>query len=68
MGLSLVKPEKYRYEIIAKISEDAKKLQETVGVQCKVELSGLSNRVSWQRTDISQLTLYVPYQVQLTGC
>jgi hypothetical protein len=23
---------------------------------------------SWQRSDISQLTLYIPYQVELTGC
>jgi hypothetical protein len=68
VGLSLVTPEKYRYDIIAKIAEDAKKLQTSVGGQCKVELSGLSNRVSWQRSDISELTLYVPYQIQLTGC
>jgi hypothetical protein len=68
VGLSLVTPEKYRYDIISKIAEDARRLQSSVGVQCKVELSGLSNRVSWQRSDISELTLYVPYQVQLTGC
>ncbi len=68
VGLSLVTPEKYRYDIIARIAQDAKRLQASVGGQCKVELSGLSNRVSWQRSDISELTLYVPYQVQLTGC
>jgi len=68
VGLSLVTPEKYRYDIIARITEDAKRLQAAVGSQCKVEISGLSNRVSWQRSDISELTLYIPYQVQLTGC
>lgn len=68
VGLSLVTPEKYRYDIIARITEDAKRLQQAVGSQCKVEISGLSNRVSWQRSDISELTLYIPYQVQLTGC
>jgi hypothetical protein len=68
VGLSLVTPEKYRYDIIARITEDAKRLQVAVGSQCKVEISGLSNRVSWQRSDISELTLYIPYQVQLTGC
>jgi len=52
VGLSLVTPEKYRIEIISKIAEDAKRLQASVGGQCKVELSGLSNRVSWQRSDI----------------
>ena len=68
VGLSLVSPEKYRYDIIAKITEDAKKLQATLAAQCKVEISGLSNRVSWQRSDVSELTLYIPYQVQLSAC
>jgi len=68
VGLSLVTPEKYRYIIIAKITEDAKKLHSTVGTQCKIHLSGLSNRVLWQRSDVSELTLYIPYQVELTEC
>jgi hypothetical protein len=68
VGLSLVTPEKYRYDIISRITADARKLQTTVGSQCKIEIHGLSNRVSWQRSDVSQLTLYIPYQVQLTGC
>lgn len=68
VGLSLVTPEKYRYEIIAKITEDARKLRQTVGAQCRIQISGLSNRVTWQRTDVSELTLYIPYQVQLEGC
>lgn len=68
VGLSLVTPEKYRYEIIGKITEDAKRLREAVGPQCKVQISGLSNRVSWQRSDVSELTLYIPYQVELSDC
>jgi hypothetical protein len=68
VGLSLVAPEKYRYDIISKITEDAKKLREAVGSKCRVELSGLANRVSWQRSDVSELTLYIPYQIQLTDC
>ena len=68
VGLSLVTPEKYRYTIIAKITEDAKKLHSAVGTQCKIRLSGLSNRVLWERSDVSELTLYIPYQVELTEC
>jgi hypothetical protein len=68
VGLSLVTPEKYRYEIIGKITEDAKKLRQAVGARCKVQISGLANRVSWQRSDVSELTLYIPYQVQLMEC
>ncbi|HTD72921.1 MAG TPA: hypothetical protein VK652_05300 [Steroidobacteraceae bacterium] len=68
VGLSLVTPEKYRYNIIAKITEDAKRLHSTVGTQCRIRLSGLSNRVSWQRSDVSELTLYIAYGVELTDC
>jgi len=68
VGLSVVNPDKYRYEIIEKIAADAKKLQAAVGPQCRVDIAGLSARVSWQRSDVSQLTLYIPYEVQLTAC
>jgi hypothetical protein len=68
VGLSLVTPERYRYDIISRITEDAKKLQAAVGSQCKVNIKGLSGRVSWQRSDISELTLYIPYTVELTEC
>ena len=68
VGLSLVTPEKYRYDIIRKITEDAKRLREAVGAKCRIQLSGLANRVSWQRSDVSELTLYIPYQVQLEEC
>jgi hypothetical protein len=68
VGLSLVAPEKYRYDIISRITEDARKLRAAVGAKCRVQLSGLANRVSWQRSDVSELTLYIPYQIQLTEC
>lgn len=68
VGLSLVAPEKYRYQIISKITEDARKLRESVGSKCRIQLSGLANRVSWQRSDVSELTLYIPYQIQLAEC
>lgn len=68
VALSIVNPERFRYEIITQIQQDAKKLQSTVGPQCRVSLSGLSSRVSWQRSDISQLTLYIPYEISLTEC
>lgn len=68
VALSVVNPERYRFEIIAQISADAKKLQSAVGTQCRVSITGLSNRVSWQRSDVSQLTLYIPYEVELAEC
>lgn len=68
VGLSLVTPEKYRYDIIRRITEDAQKLRQAVGSQCRIQLSGLAKRVSWQRSDVSELTLYIPYQIQLSEC
>lgn len=68
VGLSLVTPERYRYDIIGKITEDPEKLREAVSPKCRIQLSGLANRVSWQRSDVSELTLYIPYQIQLTEC
>ena len=68
VGLSLVEPEKYRYEIIGQIADDARKLRNSVGPSCRVQISGLSGRVSWQRSDISELTLYVPYKIDLSDC
>lgn len=67
-ALSIVNPERYRHEIIGQIAADAKKLQDTIGQQCRVNISGLSSRVSWKRSDISQLTLYIPYEIELNGC
>jgi hypothetical protein len=68
VALSIVNPERYRFEIIAQIAADARKLQEAIGTQCRVGISGLSHRVAWQRSDISQLTLYIPYEIDLTDC
>ena len=68
VGLTVVNPERYRYDIIALIAADAKKLQATIGGQCKVNLGDLSSRVSWERTDIAELTLFLPYEVELVDC
>ena len=56
------------HEIIQKISQDAAKLRASVGESCKVEIAGLESRVMRQRSDTSELTLYIPHRVQLTDC
>jgi hypothetical protein len=68
VALSVVNPERYRYEILPLIAADARKLQAAIGGQCRVDLSGLASRVSWERTDVAELTLYLPYKVELTDC
>jgi hypothetical protein len=31
-------------------------------------ISGLENRVTWERTDVSELTLFIPYEAEVTDC
>lgn len=68
IGVSIVEPEQYRYEIIQQISAENRRLREALGDQCQVAIGGLEGRVQWQRTGVSELTLYIPYAVEVTGC
>ena len=68
VGLSIVNPEKYRYEILAKVAEENARLTKAIGSKCRVTIAGLAARVHWQRTEVSELTLYVPYTAEMTGC
>lgn len=65
IGLSIVNPEKYRYEIIRKISEENSKIQEMVRGSCEVSISGLERRVQWERSEVGELTLFIPYGTEL---
>lgn len=64
-GLSIVNPEKYRYEVIQQIAAENTRLLEAIGQKCEVQLDGLSNRVQWHRTGITELAIYIPYRTQL---
>lgn len=63
--LSIVNPEKYRYEVIQKIADENKKLSQAIGQDCDIQLDGISNRVKWQRSGIIELVIYIPYRTQL---
>lgn len=63
--LSIVNPEKYRYEVIKKIAEENQSLRQAIGQTCDIELDGISNRVKWQRSGIIELVIYIPYRTQL---
>jgi hypothetical protein len=68
IGLSIVNPERYRYEVITAISEEVGRLNRALGVNCKLLLAGLEGRVQWERTSVSELTLYIPYKIELSEC
>ncbi|MEM7433232.1 MAG: hypothetical protein AAF351_15025 [Pseudomonadota bacterium] len=68
IGLSIVGPEQYRYEIIKKIGAENTRVLEAIGSNCDVSVGSLENRVQWQRTGIGELTLYIDYYLQIDDC
>ena len=68
VGLSIVNPEKYRAELLAHIAEDNAKLSKAMGGKCEVTVAGLERRIEWQRTGVAELTLYIPYSVEISKC
>jgi hypothetical protein len=66
IGLSIVGPEQYRYEILKKIAAENKKIREMVGGECEITVGGLEGRVEWDRSDIGELTLYIRYATEVT--
>ncbi len=68
MALSVVNPERYRPEVIAALAASVSALKAAFGESCKVSIGDFSMRLQWQRSDVSELTLYLPYEVKIVGC
>lgn len=68
VGLSVVNPEKYRYDILAKIADENARLTKAMGEKCQVKVSGLEGRVKWERSEVAELTLYIPHEVEISDC
>ena len=68
IGLSIVGPEQYRYEIIKKIAEENARIREAMNAECEITIGGLEGRVQWDRTSVSELTLYIPYGLEVSNC
>ena len=66
VGLSIIGPEQYRYEILRKINEENQKIREIVGAGCSISIGGLEGRVTWERTGVGELTLYIPYGTEIS--
>jgi hypothetical protein len=68
IGLSIIGPERYRYEIIEKIAAENAKISEAMKADCDITIGGLEGRVQWERTAVSELTLYIPYGMEVSDC
>ena len=68
IGLSIVDPERYRYDILARIAGENARMVQAMGNKCRIKLGGLEGRVRWERTDVAELTLFIPYGAEVTDC
>ena len=66
IGLSIIGPEQYRYEILGKIASENRKIADSLGESCEFSLKGLQNRVEWERSGVDELTLYIGYESETT--
>jgi hypothetical protein len=67
-ALVMNKPERYRYEVISAISEDSRKITAGLGAGCEIKLSHLDSRIEWGRASATELLLYIPYSMEISGC
>lgn len=66
IGLSIIGPEQYRYEILEKVVAENKKMKDVVGGVCEMKIAGLEGRVEWDRSGVAELTLYIRYATEIT--
>jgi hypothetical protein len=63
MTLSIVAPDQYRPDVAAKIAEDAAAMAAKFGPNYAVEVRGLNRPVEWARAGLTEVFLYVPYEL-----
>lgn len=63
--LSVVGPDSYREQIIAKVAEDARKQAQVLGDGYAVELVGLNMPVQWSRSGPGEVLLFIPYEMKV---
>ncbi|MBO9711974.1 TonB-dependent receptor [Sphingomonas sp.] len=63
LTLSIVGPDKFRGEILDIIATDAKAIAARLGPDYGVEVRGLDRPVEWSRAGLTDVFLYVPYNM-----
>lgn len=61
--LSIVAPDQYRDEIGAIVAKDAAAMAAKFGPGYAVEVRGLSRPVEWSRAGLTEVLLYIPYEL-----
>jgi hypothetical protein len=60
-NLGLMKPERYRPELVAKIAEDSKRTAALFGTGHQIRVEGLQHSIQWFQSGQLDLSLYIPY-------
>ncbi|MEL6707319.1 MAG: TonB-dependent receptor [Pseudomonadota bacterium] len=63
--LSVVGPDSYRDQIIAKVAGDAKRQAKVLGDDYAVELTGLNMPVQWTPAGPGEVLLFIPYELKV---
>lgn len=63
LTLSVVKPDQYRDQIVRLVADDARTLSQHFGSDYGVEARGIERQVEWSRAGLTDVFLYIPYQL-----
>lgn len=64
-ALSVVEPAQYRDEIFTAMSTDAQARIASLGDGYAATFTGLENKVTWYRSDVLELTLFIPHRLEI---
>jgi hypothetical protein len=65
VGLSIIDPEQYRYELIDAIAKDVKKTGEIFGGTNNFAVRGLDKRLKVRRVSVTEVELYLAYEFEI---
>lgn len=65
LTLSVVRPDQYRQQIVALVAADASATAAKFGADYGIEARGIDRQVEWTRAGLTDVFLYVPYQLSV---
>uniref|UniRef100_UPI0035CAF7E5 TonB-dependent receptor n=1 Tax=uncultured Sphingomonas sp. TaxID=158754 RepID=UPI0035CAF7E5 len=63
LTLSIVAPDQYRPQIVQAVADDARAMATRFGPDYAVEAKGIERPVEWTRAGLTDVLLYIPYQL-----
>lgn len=63
LTMSVVRPDQYRAAVAALVAEDARAMAARFGPDYAVEARGLERPVEWSRAGLTEVLLFLPYQL-----